>query len=164
MVVRSKILLVVGIGYTKQTAAEVTTTNINEIYKVVATEDIKVDNDKIPSSKVKIEYDFNISHDSLKLSKNDTQKLDVIVKTNPTGYENMFEDTISFISKNPEIATVSSDGTVTGIDKGSTSIEINVNEKSKTIDVSVEDTNLFIPIGIVIVILILILLLVLIFA
>ena len=36
----------------------------------------------------------------------------------------MLEDEISFNSQNPEIATVDSNGVITGISKGSTTVEV----------------------------------------
>ena len=38
----------------------------------------------------------------------------------------MLEDEISFNSQNPEIATVDSNGVITGISKGSTTVEVTV--------------------------------------
>ena len=43
----------------------------------------------------------------------------------------MLEDEISFNSQNPEIATVDSNGVITGISKGSTTVEVTVGNKTK---------------------------------
>ena len=58
------------------------------------------------------------------------------------------EDEISFNSQNPEIATVDSNGVITGISKGSTTVEVTVGNKTKIVNVEVRKSSfLFILIG-----------------
>ena len=60
----------------------------------------------------------------------------------------MLEDEISFNSQNPEIATVASNGVITGISKGSTTVEVTVGNKTKIVNVEVRKSSfLFILIG-----------------
>ena len=60
----------------------------------------------------------------------------------------MLEDEISFNSQNPEIATVDSNGGITGISKGSTTVEVTVGNKTKIVNVEVRKSSfLFILIG-----------------
>lgn len=60
----------------------------------------------------------------------------------------MLEDEISFNSQNPEIATVDNNGVITGISKGSTTVEVTVGNKTKIVNVEVRKSSfLFILIG-----------------
>ena len=60
----------------------------------------------------------------------------------------MLEDEISFNSQNPEIATVDSNGVITGISKGSTTVEVTVGNKTNIVNVEVRKSSfLFILIG-----------------
>lgn len=60
----------------------------------------------------------------------------------------MLEDEISFNSQNPEIATVDSNGVITGISKGPTTVEVTVGNKTKIVNVEVRKSSfLFILIG-----------------
>ena len=60
----------------------------------------------------------------------------------------MLEDEISFNSQNSEIATVDNNGVITGISKGSTTVEVTVGNKTKIVNVEVRKSSfLFILIG-----------------
>lgn len=60
----------------------------------------------------------------------------------------MLEDEISFNSQNSEIATVDSNGIITSISKGSTTVEVTVGNKTKIVNVEVRKSSfLFILIG-----------------
>ena len=120
----------------------------NENYSVITSADVKIENDNIGSSKIEILYDFDIDVESVKLLENETHQLTLNIKTTPESYERIFNDEISFNSQNPEIATVDSNGIITGISKGSTTVEVTVGNKTKTINVEVRKSSfLFILIG-----------------
>ena len=70
----------------------------------------------------------------------------------------MLEDEISFNSQNPEIATVDSNGVITGISKGSTTVEVTVGNKTKIVNVEVRKSSfLFILIGLLAILILLLL-------
>ncbi|MBS5681325.1 MAG: Ig-like domain-containing protein [Clostridium sp.] len=55
---------------------------------------------------------------------------------------------MSFNSQNSEIATVDNNGVITGISKGSTTVEVTVGNKTKIVNVEVRKSSfLFILIG-----------------
>ena len=120
----------------------------NEKYSVVTSTDVKIENDNIGSSKVEILYDFDIDVENVKLLENETHQLTLNIKTTPESYERIFNDEISFNSQNPEIATVDSNGIITSISKGSTTVEVTVGNKTKIVNVEVRKSSfLFILIG-----------------
>ena len=120
----------------------------NNYYTVTSTDDVKIVNDTIDNSKIKINYDFEILDDNLKLFTNKSKKLDLIVKTIPENYENIFYDTISYSSQNTDVASISNDGVITGMSKGNTIIEVKVGNKIKAINVEIKDSKLVIMAGI----------------
>ena len=120
----------------------------NNYYTVTSTDDVKIVNDTIDNSKIKIYYDFEILDNNLKLFTNKSKKLDLIVKTVPENYENIFYDTISYSSQNTDVASVSNDGVITGMSKGNTVIEVKVGNKIKTINVEIKDSKLVTMAGI----------------
>lgn len=121
----------------------------NNKYSVVSTDAVKIDNDTIGSSEIKVVYDFEISSDDLTLFTNKSHKLDLIVKTVPENYERILDDVISFVSQNPEIASVSDDGVITANSKGNTVINVSVGNKVKFVNVAVKDSKLLVLVGIV---------------
>lgn len=125
----------------------------NDNFKVVSTDEVKITNDTIEDSKIKIDYDFDISDDNLVLSINKSKKLDLNIKTIPENYEGIFDDVISYNCQNSDIARVNDDGVVTGISKGNTIIEVKVGNKMKTVNVEVKDFGLLIIAGIAMLIL-----------
>ena len=108
-------------------------------YKVTSTNDIKISKDNIGSSKSDIEYDFTVPTKSVKLFVNQTIKMEAIVTTNPTGYEEVFNDLFSYSVDDETIAIVSEDGIITGVSKGSTSVTIKNGDKTETIEITVTD-------------------------
>lgn len=120
----------------------------NNYYTVTSTDDVKIVNDTIDNSKIKINYDFEILDDNLTLFTNKSKKLDLIVKTIPENYENIFYDTISYSSQNTDVASISNDGVITGMSKGNTIIEVKVGNKIKTINVEIKDSKLVTMAGI----------------
>ena len=125
----------------------------NNKYKVISTNDVNISDDTISSSEIKIDYDFEVLPSNLTLFINKSQNLDLIIKTVPENYENIFNDTISYTSQNSEIATVTDTGVVTGLAKGNTVIEVKVGNKIKNVSVEVRDLRLLIIAGIAILIL-----------
>lgn len=125
----------------------------NNNFKVVSTDEVKIDNDNIDDSKIKIDYDFEISDENLILFTNKSKKLDLYIKTVPESYESVFDDVISYNCQNSNIACISDDGIVTGISKGNTVIEVKVGNKLKTVNVEVSDFKLLVIAGISILIL-----------
>ena len=125
----------------------------NNNFKVISTDEVKILNDTIDDSKIKINYDFEISNNNLVLFTNQSQKLDLKIKTIPENYESVFDDIISYNCQNTDIACVNNDGVVTGISKGKTIIEIKVGNKTKTVNVEVKDSHSLIIAGIAILIL-----------
>lgn len=125
----------------------------NDNFKVVSTEEVKITNDTIEDSKIKIDYDFEVSDENLVLFTNKSKKLDLNIKTVPENYEGVFDDIISFNCQNSDVACVSNDGVVTGISKGATVIEVKVGNKMKTVNVEVKDFGLLIIAGIAMLIL-----------
>ena len=120
----------------------------NVVYEGKTADALKIENDNIGSSKVEILYDFDIDVENVKLLENETHQLTLNIKTTPENYERIFNDEISYNSQNPEIATVDSNGVITGISKGSTAVEVTVGNKTKTINVEVTKSSfLFILIG-----------------
>lgn len=122
----------------------------NDNFKVVSTGEVKITHDTIEDSKIKIDYDFEVSDENLTLFINKSKKLDLNIKTIPENYESVFDDIISYNCQNSAIACVSSDGVVTGMSKGNTIIEIKVGNKFKTVNVEVNDSQLLIFVGIAI--------------
>ena len=114
----------------------------NNNFKVISTDEVKILNDTIDDSKIKIDYDFEISNDNLVLFTNQSQKIDLKIKTIPENYESVFDDDISYNCQDSDIACVNNDGVVTGISKGKTIIEIKVGNKTKTVNVEVKDSQL----------------------
>lgn len=125
----------------------------NDNFKVISTDEVKITNDTIEDSKIKIDYDFDISDDNLVLFINKSKKLDLNIKTIPENYEGIFDDVISYNCQNSDIARVSNDGVVTGISKGNTVIAVKVGNKIKTVNVEVKDFELLIIAGIAMLIL-----------
>mgnify|MGYP004616454935 FL=1 len=125
----------------------------NDNFKVVSTDEVKITNDTIENSKIKIDYDFDISDDNLVLFINQSKKLDLNIKTIPENYEGVFDDVISYNCQNSDIARVNDDGVVTGISKGNTVIEVKVGNKMKTVNVEVKDFELLVIAGIAMLIL-----------
>lgn len=125
----------------------------NDNFKVISTDEVKITNDTIEDSKIKIDYDFDISDDNLVLFINKSKKLDLNIKTIPENYEGIFDDVISYNCQNSDIARVNDDGVVTGISKGNTIIEVKVGNKMKTVNVAVKDFGLLIIAGIAMLIL-----------
>lgn len=125
----------------------------NDNFKVVSTDEVKITDDTIDDSKIKIDYDFDISDDNLVLFTNKSKKIDLTIKTVPENYEGIFDDVISYNCQNSDIARVNDDGVVTGISKGNTIIEVKVGNKMKTVNVEVKDFGLLIIAGIAMLIL-----------
>ena len=125
----------------------------NDNFKVISTNEVKITNDTIEDSKIKIDYDFDISDDNLVLFINKSKKLDLNIKTIPENYEGVFDDVVSYNCLNSNIARVNDDGVVTGISKGNTVIEVKVGNKMKTVNVNVKDFELLIIAGIAMLIL-----------
>ena len=125
----------------------------NDNFKVVSTDEVKITNDTIPDSKIKIDYNFDVSDENLVLFTNKSKKLDLNIKTVPENYEGVFDDVISFNCQNSDIACVSNDGVVTGISNGNTVIEVKVGNKLKTVNVEVKDFELLVIAGIAMLIL-----------
>lgn len=122
-------------------------------FKVISTDEVKITDDTIEDSKIKIDYDFDISDDNLVLFINKSKKLDLNIKTIPENYEGIFDDVISYTCQNSDIARVNDDGVVTGISKGNTIIEVKVGNKMKTVNVEVKNFELLIIAGIAMLIL-----------
>ena len=120
----------------------------NNYYTVTSTDDVKIVNDTIDNSKIKIDYDFKIVDDNLTLFTNKSKKIDLIVNTIPENYENIFYDTISYSSQNTDVASISNDGVITGMSKGNTVIEVKVGNKIKSINVEIKDSKLVTMAGI----------------
>jgi len=114
----------------------------DETYKVTATNSIKITNDNLGSSKSAIDYDFSVPTKNIKLFVNQNMKIEAIVTTNPTGYEDVFNDLFSYSVDDESIAVVNEDGIITGVSKGTTSVTIKNGEKVQTIDVTVTDLQL----------------------
>lgn len=114
----------------------------DETYKVTATNSIKITNDNLGSSKSAIDYDFTVPTKNIKLFVNQNMKIEAIVTTNPTGYEDVFNDLFSYSVDDESVAVVSEDGIITGVSKGTTSVTIKNGEKVQTIDVTVTDLQL----------------------
>ena len=114
----------------------------DETYKVTATNSIKITNDNLGSSKSAIDYDFTVPTKNIKLFVNQNMKIEAIVTTNPTGYEDVFNDLFSYSVDDESIAVVGEDGIITGVSKGTTSVTIKNGEKVQTIDVTVTDLQL----------------------
>ncbi len=125
----------------------------NDNFKVVSTDEVKITDDTIDDSKIKIDYNFDISDDNLVLFTNKSKKIDLTIKTVPENYEGIFDDVISYNCQNSDIARVNDDGVVTGISKGNTIIEVKVGNKMKTVNVEVKDFELLIIAGIAMLIL-----------
>lgn len=125
----------------------------NDNFKVISTDEVKVTDDTIEDSKIKIDYDFDISDKNLVLFTNKSKKLNLNIKTVPENYEGVFDEVISYNCQNSDIARVSNDGVVTGISKGNTVIAVKVGNKIKTVNVEVKNFELLIIAGIAMLIL-----------
>ena len=125
----------------------------NDNFKVISTDEVKITNDTIENSKIKIDYDFDVSDENLVLFTNKSKKLDLNIKTVPENYEGIFDDVISYNCQNSDIARVNDEGVVTGISKGNTVIEVKVGNKIKTVNVEVKNLGLLIIAGIAMLIL-----------
>ena len=111
----------------------------NNNYKVTSTNDIKITNDTIGSSKTAIDYDFSIEPKSIKLFVNQNIKIEPTITTTPSGYEDIFTDLFAYSVEDESIVTVSNDGIITGISEGSTSLTIQNGEKTQIIDITVSN-------------------------
>ncbi|MFR2570473.1 MAG: Ig-like domain-containing protein [Clostridia bacterium] len=126
----------------------------NDNYTVISTPDLKTENDNIGDLKKQISYKFDISPHNLFLFLNENKKLNVSAETFPTGYENTITSSLTFSSKNPEIASVDSLGNITAISAGTTEITATLGSQSISSVVTVNDINNFTTITIILVMII----------
>ena len=108
-----------------------------EKYNVIYTEET-VDNFEIDEKEIKITYDFKIVNDEFNLSCGSTKKLDVEIKTNPSGYEELLKmKKVDWNSKDNSIAIVDENGIVEGIKAGNTEITAKWLDKQDSINIKV---------------------------
>lgn len=106
-------------------------------YNVLKTDDVEILNDNISSEEIEITYEISVTPQSMRITENESQKIDVIIKTIPTGYDRFFNN-VNYKSSNEEIATVTDDGVVTGIKKGTTTITVSLLEEESSMNVTVK--------------------------
>ena len=87
-----------------------------------------------------INYQINVNPQTVEIFTNESLKLDVTVTTTPTGYDRFFNN-IQFESSNEEIAIVTSDGFITGLTKGETTVKITLLEEEKIVNVTVKSNE-----------------------
>lgn len=108
-----------------------------EKYNVIYTEET-VDNFEIDKKEIKITYDFKIVNDELNLYCGNTKKLDIEIKTNPSGYEELLKmKSVNWYSKDISIAKVDENGIVEGIKTGNTEIIAKWLDKQDNIKIKV---------------------------
>ena len=97
-----------------------------------------MDNFEIDEKEIKITYDFKIVNDEFNLSCGSTKKLDVEIKTNPSGYEELLKmKKVDWNSKDNSIAIVDENGIVEGIKAGNTEITAKWLDKQDSINIKV---------------------------
>lgn len=123
------------------TSNGLTITIDSETYKVTETDSVTITNDNIGDSKNSIDYDFTVQTKNMKLFVNQNIKILTVVTTNPSGYEDIFNDLFYYSVGDETIATVSEDGIITGVSEGNTSVTVKNGEKIINIDVTITNTQ-----------------------
>lgn len=109
-------------------------------YKVAVVEGT-VENSQLSEQEVKIQYEFNILEDSIKIERNRNYEIQTQINTIPTGYEHLFNnEKISWNSSDTTVVTIDENGSATGITKGNGTITANFLEEQDAIEVQVIDT------------------------
>lgn len=109
-------------------------------YKAVVVEGT-VENSEIQEQEVKIQYNFNIVEEQIKLRKGESVQLTPQVITTPTGYEGLFEkENIIWNSADNNVITVNENGVATAIEKGNTVVTANLIDIPDTVQIEVIDT------------------------
>ncbi len=110
----------------------------NERYKLIQNEDVIIENSIIPDDqKILLFYNVLINPTELKLTKNSKKIIETSVEITPKEYEYLFGNDIRLESNDTDIATVTEEGIVTGIDKGETEITASFLKKTSAIPVEV---------------------------
>ncbi len=100
-----------------------------------------VENNNIGEQEIEISYSITINKPKVEIYEKQSEQLEVIIKTEPEGYENLFnKEEIKWSSGDENIATVDSNGVVTGKKQGDTTITATLNNQTITSEVSVLDT------------------------
>lgn len=121
-------------------------------------------NNNIKEQEIEINYSIKANENEIKLYKNQQEKINVTISTEPTGYEYLFDrQQIKWESSDTNVATVSNDGVITAVNKGDTTITARLNDQIATIEVNVLDDTGLIWVAVIAIILVLIILLVFIF-
>lgn len=108
-----------------------------EKYNVIYTEDT-VNDFEIDEKEIKITYEFNIVNDEISLYCGSTKKLDIEIKTTPSGYEDVLKNkSINWNSGDTSIANVDENGIVKGLKTGNTKITAEWIDKQDSVDVKV---------------------------
>lgn len=108
-----------------------------ENYKIVYVTGTVTDS-QLAGKEKQITYEFNINEDSVTIYKNWTKNLNTNFKTNPVGYEYLFNDKdIIWNSEDENIATINQAKELKGINIGKTTITANHLDKTDTIEVEV---------------------------
>ena len=125
-------------------------------YVVLKTDDIEINNDNISSEEIEVNYSISMPVSTVRIREDETLKMDVIVKTIPSGYERLFDD-IKFTSSDEDVATITEGGILTGLKKGETTITATVVEEQASCNVIVESAYNFVVIILVTVLILIIL-------
>lgn len=110
----------------------------NEQYKLIQNEDVIIENSIIPDEqKILLFYNILINPKELQLAKGSSKIIESSVQITPKEYEYLFGNDINLESNDTDIATVSEEGIVTGINKGKTEIIASFLKKNQTVEVNV---------------------------
>ncbi len=113
-----------------------------ENYSTVFANGTVVDNN-IGEEEVEITYTISIDKPVVELNENQSTNLNVIIQTQPEGYEDLFNnDQITWTSSNESVATVDQNGVVTAVAPGEATITATLNDQTATSQVTVlENSN-----------------------
>lgn len=113
-----------------------------ENYSVVKSDAMIVENDNISSGETIITYSLGIEPTEIKINTKEKGDFNVVVTTEPTGYEEEFFGIETWESSNSNVVTVDENGTVTGVNKGNAVITANVAGKQVVGTVIVDEINI----------------------
>ncbi len=110
-----------------------------EKYMVLLADMATILKNTIPESgQTHLTYDLLVFPNELDILKSNSEKINTSITTKPAGYEYLFTDNkITWESNNTNIATVSDEGIVTGINIGTTEIKASFLDKTETVTVRI---------------------------
>lgn len=145
----------------KSNSQEIEIDNIK--YYVIKTNNANIINDNISSGEVIVDYSLKLKESDIDLMLGESKDLEVIIETNPTGYEYLFNDKITWESSNNNIATVSKNGAITGVNEGNAVITATLFNYEQSVNVSVWSNYIYAIIILTIIIIIISIVMIIVF-